>query len=73
MDLISERGTFYGDPATNHARIAKLWEAYLGHRITPHDVAICMVLLKISRAKAGNNPDNYDDMAAYSEIAKGLR
>jgi hypothetical protein len=32
-----------------------------------------MVLLKISRAKAGNNPDNYDDMAAYAEIAKGLR
>jgi hypothetical protein len=29
--------------------------------------------MKISRAKAGVNPDNYEDMAGYAEIARRLR
>lgn len=73
MDLITERGRDYGDPGTNHRRIAALWSAYLGHHVTAHDVAICMILVKASRAKAGNRADNYDDIAAYAAIAKGLR
>ena len=73
MDLIAQRGRDYGDPEPNHRRIAALWSAYLGHHISPHDVAVCMILVKCSRAKAGHREDNYDDMAGYAEIAKGLR
>jgi hypothetical protein len=73
MDLITERGKDYGDPGHNHRRIAALFSAYLGHHITAHDVAIFMVLVKVSRAKAGRRDDNYDDMAAYAQIAKALR
>jgi hypothetical protein len=32
-----------------------------------------MVLVKVSRAKAGDNDDNYTDMAGYAEIARRLR
>ncbi len=73
MDLITDRGRDYGDPGTNHRRIAALWSAYLGHHVTAHDVAVCMVLLKMSRAKAGKRDDNYDDAAAYCQIAKDLK
>jgi hypothetical protein len=73
MDIIKERGHDYGDPATNHERIAALWTAYLGTEVSAHDVAICMVLVKASRAKAGKRDDNYTDMAGYAEIARRLR
>jgi hypothetical protein len=73
MDIIKERGHDYGDPAANHERIAALWTAYLGTEVSAHDVAICMVLVKASRAKAGKRDDNYTDMAGYAEIARRLR
>ena len=38
--------------------------------ITGHDVAICMTLLKIARAKFGDpKPDTYIDASAYMSIA----
>jgi hypothetical protein len=81
VDIITERAADYGDPRPNHERIAHLWNAYLepATPITAHDVAICMVLVKISRAKAGSQsksgskPDTYLDMAGYAEIAERLR
>jgi hypothetical protein len=73
VDIIEERGQQYGDAGHNHRRIAALWSAYLGTHVSAHDVAICMILVKVSRAKAGVNPDNYEDMAGYAEIARRLR
>jgi hypothetical protein len=71
MDIITERT--YGDPLINHARIADLWNAYLelDHQpLTAHDVAICMLLVKISRAKADpTHLDSYVDMDGYARIA----
>jgi hypothetical protein len=75
MDIITERAASYGDPRPNHERIAKLWNAYLepATPITAHDVAICMILVKVSRAKAGHRDDNYEDLAGYAEIARRLK
>ena len=75
MNIIKERGEDYGDPRPNHERIAHLWNAYLepATPITAHDVAICMILVKCSRAKAGFRADNYLDIAGYAEIAEDLR
>lgn len=75
MDILTERAADYGDPRPNHERIAHLWNAYLepATPITAHDVAMCMVLVKVSRAKAGERDDNYTDMAGYAEIARRLR
>lgn len=73
-DLITERGEHYGDPRENHHRIAGMWSALLGVTITAHDVALMMILLKVSRAK--NDPfleDNIDDGQAYWEIARRVR
>jgi hypothetical protein len=73
VNIIDERGHDYGDPGTNHRRIAALWSAYLGTHVSAHDVAICMILTKCSRAKAGRREDNYVDIAGYSEIARRLK
>ena len=65
-----ERNRDYGDKVINHGNIAKLWSAYLDVPITGHDVAICMTLLKIARAKFGDpKPDTYIDASAYMSIA----
>ena len=43
-------------------------------KITPHDVAIMMCLLKIARTKLGDvSEDTYIDMAAYGAIAGEIK
>ena len=65
--ITGPRANDYGDKVINHGNIGKLWSAYLGVPITAHDVAICMTLLKIARAKFGNpTPDTYVDGSAYA-------
>ena len=69
-----QRHKDYGDKTDNHKNIAKLWSAYLGGTITPHDVAIMMCLLKIARTKLGEvSVDTYVDMAAYGAIAGEIK
>lgn len=68
-----DRAEQHGDKLDNHQNIADLWSAYLGQMVTPHDVAICMVLLKIARTKSGKfNDDDYVDMVGYGAIAGEL-
>lgn len=73
LAILAEREHEYGDAATNHTRIAALWTAYLGQPVSAHDVAMCMILVKVSRAKAGRREDNYTDVAGYAEIGRRLR
>ena len=67
--VAGDRQKDYGDKLTNHENIAKLWSAYLDVEITPHDVAICMGLVKIARLKHAHKKDSYVDLAAYAAIA----
>ena len=71
MQLVGgDRHKDYGDKVKNHHNIAKLWSAYKDVEITPHDVAIMMVLLKIARTKLGAvSSDTYIDGSAYMSIA----
>jgi len=73
--LISQdREKDYGDKVKNHENIAKLWSAYKDTKITAHDVAIMMTLLKIARTKLGAvSEDTYVDMSAYSAIAGEIK
>lgn len=48
----------YGHPLENHTRTASLWSAYLQRPITPQDVCILMVLLKVSRLAHDNRHDD---------------
>jgi hypothetical protein len=64
-----DRQQTYGDPRTNHCRIADLWTIYLGKEVTPQQVAICMALVKIARLMETETADSFVDLAAYAAIA----
>ena len=67
----------HGDAFSNHAEIAEYWNIFLDKKLQPmanitaDDVALMMILLKISRNNQGRkiNMDNFVDMAGYAAIA----
>ena len=67
--VTGQRQEDYGDKVVNHKNIAELWNAYLDMDIAPHDVAICMLLVKVARLKNRKTKDCYLDMAGYAAIA----
>lgn len=73
--ILNDRQNTYGTPEDNFQTIADFWNTYLGIKdlefmLTPKDVAIMMLLLKVARMKSSpNHVDNYVDGAGYSIIA----
>lgn len=67
-----ERQSEYGDPRESFERIARFWSVYLGHEVSGKDVAMMMVLLKMSREMSRHKPDNLVDMAGYVGLADAL-
>jgi hypothetical protein len=46
---IAERSAVYGDPAVSMAAIAARWSLTLGQPVTPAQVVLCMIDLKLAR------------------------
>jgi len=68
--VCGQREEDYGTPEDNFKVIADLWSCWLNEKITPHDVAIMMTLLKIGRMKSGKiKDDNYVDGCGYLACA----
>ena len=64
--IVRERGEVYGDARANLSDTAARWSATLGHKITPAQVAMCMVDLKMSRLKASpQHLDSLQDICGY--------
>jgi hypothetical protein len=71
--IANARDIEYGSPNVSMLRISKLWSEYLGYPIDPHEVAICMLLLKISRiSEQAEHKDSYYDLINYATIAGSL-
>ena len=64
-ETVKQRQDSYDDPYRNHVRIAKLWSVVLGTAVTPQQVALCMLQLKVAREMYKHNHDNVVDMAGY--------
>ena len=63
----------YGNPEDCFTSIANLWGSYLDIHISPSDVAMLMVLLKIARSRGRRDyADNYIDIAGYAACAGEL-
>jgi hypothetical protein len=71
--IIDERGLDYGHPSDNLSRTASLWAAYLEVPIDPHQVAMCMALVKIARSMETDKVDNVIDLCAYAALSGFLR
>ena len=59
------RQAAYAHPAVNFARIAALWSPILGVQVTPEQVALCMVMVKIGRELNKPSRDNTVDAIGY--------
>ena len=68
-----DRYAEYGPPQASFGRIAELWSAYLGKKITAKDVSLMMVLFKISREVSSPKIDNLVDAAGYTALAHHLK
>lgn len=68
-----QRQQDYGDKLENFSQIAMLWQGTLARKlapgvsITPEDVALCMMQVKIARlAKSPDHRDSVMDVAGYA-------
>jgi hypothetical protein len=62
----------YGHPKDNFEDVAKMWQILLrdklvGPGITPDDVILMMLCLKICRGKTGYKRDTATDIAGYAQ------
>lgn len=65
----TDRQKNYGTPEVNHKRIADIWSVILGLEVTPAQVALCMVGVKMARLiETPNHTDSAIDGAAYFAI-----
>ena len=72
-EVLEERGAVYGDMLVTHQRIADVWSGILDAPVTAHDVALCMVGLKLVRAAcAPDHMDSYLDAEGYTHIARHI-
>ena len=66
VELVSkDRQAMYGHPYDNFTDTAALWSVILGTEITPQQVALCMVQVKIARELHMQKRDNLVDAVGY--------
>lgn len=63
--VMGNRQADYGHPAEDFARTAGMWRALFGWDVKPEDVALAMVLVKLSREKHKSKRDNRVDGCGY--------
>ena len=71
--VVAERSTQYGDAAGNMAAIAARWSGTLGHEITPAQVVLCLLDLKLARlAHDPTHEDSAVDVCGYAALLREL-
>jgi Domain of unknown function (DUF6378) len=68
-DIIAERGAAYGDVTTSMSTIAERWSITLGRAVTPAQVVLCMIDLKLARlAHDPTHQDSIADVIGYAAL-----
>lgn len=63
-----QRREDYGGPFESFSDIARGWAMVLGVEVTPEQVGLCMIQLKVARAKNGGfHRDSFVDIAGYAQ------
>lgn len=71
-----DRQKDYGDPLTNFTRISRLWSVLLETEVSPEQVAMCMIAVKMARSMNKLTHDSLTDIAGYAgviELIQGAR
>ena len=61
-----DRNRAYAHPKVNFQRIADLWSPILGCPVSPAQVALCMIQVKVSREINLHKRDNLVDLIGYA-------
>ena len=69
--VVANRRETYGDPVTSMTAVARRWSITLEHPITPAQVALCLIDLKLARL--AHQPDHLDSMVDIAGYAAVLR
>jgi hypothetical protein len=68
----AERNDSYEHPRPNFEAIAKIWSVLLHTAVSPSQVALCMIGLKIVRQNHHGKRDNLVDIAGYARCIERL-
>jgi hypothetical protein len=72
-NVIAERSTQYGDASSNMAAVAARWSATLAREITPSQVVLCLLDLKLARlAHDPSHEDSAVDVCGYAALLREL-
>jgi hypothetical protein len=72
-NVIAERSVQYGDASSSMAAIAARWSATLGREITPAQVVLCLLDLKLARlAHDPAHEDSVVDVCGYAALLRDL-
>lgn len=69
QQVVADRGESYGDARENFERAASMWSSILDIDVQAHQVASCMIALKLARLN--NDPAHIDsmiDIAGYAAL-----
>jgi hypothetical protein len=64
----NDRHDDYGDCNIELDRVATMWSVIFQTDVTPNQVALAMIALKITRQMHANKRDNWVDIAGYARI-----
>lgn len=64
--VAGDRQADYGHPYYDFSRTAALWSVVLRDTVTPEQVALCMMMVKVSREVHQHGHDNLVDIAGYA-------
>ena len=71
--VVAERSAQYGDAATNMSAIAVRWSTTLGREVTPAQVVLCLLDLKLARlAHDPTHEDSAVDVCGYAALLREL-
>lgn len=67
--VVGERRKVYGDPRRSMEAVARRWSITLGHPVTPAQVVLCLIDLKLARlARDPSHEDSIVDVAGYAAV-----
>ena len=70
-NVVANRRAAYGDPTTSMDLVARRWSITLGRPVTPAQVALCLIDLKLARlAHDPTHLDSIVDIAGYAAVLR---
>ena len=70
-DIVTRRRREYGEPVDLFGQVAKRWSLTLGTEISPAQVVLCLIDLKVARlARDPRHLDSIADIAGYAALLR---